>query len=57
MSTNVRFITNEAVSLDKEIFADKYLNMRFFNEIKQTSSNCDQLVSSINDLVTMANYV
>ncbi len=57
MSTNVKFITNEAIDLDKEIFADKYLNMKFLNELKQTSLNCDQLVCSINDLVTIANNV
>ncbi len=57
MSTNVKFITSEAIDLDKEIFADNYLNKKFLNELKQTSINCDQLVSSINDLVTIANNV
>ena len=57
MSTNVKFITSEAIDLDKEIFADNYLNKKFLNELKQTSINCDQLVYSINDLVTIANNV
>lgn len=57
MQTNIKFIRNEVIGADQEIFGDNCLNTKLYNELKQTLLNCDQLKYSINDLITVADNV
>ncbi len=57
MSTNVKYITREAIEIDKEIFADQYLNMKFKNELDQACKNSDELMFYMKELVKKSNEV